>query len=49
MQMQLLLIDIWQESIKKLQGARKTVHVYMDIFSTHIIYRYIYLIHTKTF
>ncbi|XP_044315303.1 uncharacterized protein LOC123037682 [Drosophila rhopaloa] len=30
-QMELLLIDIWQENIDQLRGVRKNVHVYMEM------------------
>jgi len=34
MQMEVLLIDIWQENIGELRGARKNVHIYMEIANT---------------
>jgi len=29
--MEILLIDIWQKNIEQLRGARKNVHVYMEM------------------
>ncbi|XP_070855249.1 uncharacterized protein [Drosophila suzukii] len=33
-QMEVLLIDIWQENIEELRGARKNVHIYMEMAQT---------------
>ncbi|XP_037731413.1 uncharacterized protein LOC119562327 [Drosophila subpulchrella] len=32
--MEVLLIDIWQENIVQLRGARKNVHIYMEMATT---------------
>jgi len=32
--MEVLLIDIWQENIEELRGARKNVHIYMEMAQT---------------